>query len=164
MIGGNTDLKTYVCPATKHLPPTPPASYNEANKKLACDAANSNLGYFKPDYTGSSIDYWVIKKQKYFGNSSEFENPYFPTTPRTNAILWEASNEGAGVHHKDGRNLGFWNGSVKFISSFDPKAYPVNVFDNFLVPSDPNNGKPECDSSGTAIPITSADRHVYPYG
>lgn len=158
-IGGITDLKTYVCPATKHLPPTTTGGYN---KKLACDATNTDLGSYNPNYTGTSIDYWVIKRQKTFGGS-EFGNPYFENMPKGNAVLWEASNVGSGVHHKEGRNTGFWNGSVKFIASFDSAQYPVNLFDNYEVPSDPNNGKPECDSSGNPYTIASVERYVYPW-
>ncbi len=159
-IGGITDLKTYVCPATKHRPPTP--SSGGYQKALICDATNANLGCYKPDYTGTCIDYWVIKRQKTF-KGSEFGNPRFESMPRTNAVLWEASNVGSGVHHNEGRNIGFWNGSVKFIASFDKTLYPVNLFDNIAVPSDPDNGKPECDSSNKPITVASVERYVYPW-
>ena len=159
-MGGITDLKTYVCPATKHLPPT--TTSGGYNNDLACNATNDNKGNYKPDFADTAIDYWVVKKQKTYGDPNVFDNPNFSSIPKTNVVLWEASDPPSGVHHKEGRNIGFWNGSVRFIASYAPNDYPVNLFDNFLIPSDPNNGKPECDSTGNPITV-ARDRYVHPY-
>jgi type II secretory pathway pseudopilin PulG len=141
-IGGITALKAYVCPATQHLPPTP--SSGGYGLPLNCTALKASSQYSDPKYTGSSIDYWVIAKQ----NGTGWLFPDLTSYPACNVILWEASDLNY-THHTLGRNLGYWNESVRFYpyNNFNASKYPYNVDDN---------GNPE------SVSILDAARFVDP--
>jgi len=146
--GGITDMSVYVCPATKHTPP----EHQKFGEPLIITATNANLGYYNPNYTGSSIDYWVVKPQQ-TKHTILFELPDLRTVPATNVILIEASDIGSFYHHADGRNLGYMNGSVKFITSTDSTKYPVNLF---------YDGMPEEHSPGDLMTVAYHDRYLHP--
>ncbi|MBN2143678.1 MAG: type II secretion system protein [Candidatus Aureabacteria bacterium] len=146
-MGGITALNNYVCPSTRHLPPVP--STNGYGHPLECTATHANSGYFDPSYPGSSIDYWVIAKQDAAATGWQF--PDLMHYPACNAILWEASQAPVGekTHHMEGRNIGYWNESVRFhpFYNFNASKYPYNINDS---------GNPE------TVSILNSNRFVDP--
>ncbi|EKD26207.1 MAG: hypothetical protein ACD_79C01306G0001 [uncultured bacterium] len=155
MAGGLTNFKAYVCPATNHLPPTAA----EYKTKLICDATDDNKGYYNPNYTGSSIDYWIVKKQRNFNSDAFYDLPDVKKVPTQNVILIEASDIGSGYHHPNGRNLVFSSGSVKFIASTDPSKYPINVF---YGSNTANDGKPEQVAGTIKTVVADIDHYAHP--
>ena len=160
MQGGITAMKSFICPATKHAPPLPGppgADGLSYGKRLVITALNASQDSENANYTGSSLDYWIIK-----GNpaASYYDTgyPYFRNPGRTvniewpdeNAVLWETSDNGTGrVHHENGRNIAFKSEAVKFIASWDTNLYPKNLL--------PTTGVYEVDT----IAVGGINRYVH---
>ncbi len=104
-VGGITNNNIYVCPATDHIP----AIFREYGKPMKTNQTWAN------GYT-NMIHYSIIKPE-------DDSFPDFRIMPPTNAVIWEAYFD----NHGDGRHLGFWNQTVKFIPIDDPTNYPTNM-------------------------------------
>jgi hypothetical protein len=150
-MGGITALDVYVCPATRHTAPFPTGGYGD---EISCTARNTDDDWANPNYEGSSIDYWVVKRKNPANQDwTDYIPPDFLNTPQQNVVLWEVSRN-AYWHHRGGKNLGYWNGSVRFFASTDPDQYPQNL---------DQNGMYETDNGSEVPTVDNRDRHIFPW-
>jgi hypothetical protein len=117
-MGGITNMKIYVCPATTHIPLIP-LGYGESLKSNWLPAnGNTNM-----------TDYLIIKPHR-------DQYPNFRKTPKGNAVLWEDLIG----NHKSGRHVGFWDQRVRFIAPDLSENYPKNLdYSKGTLPKDPIN-------------------------
>lgn len=147
--GGLTNLRVYVCPATSHKPPE---SDGYGNKLLVTGTSSD---YENPSFTGSSIDYWIVKKQIAKGSTdgANFALPSIPDTPEQNVLIIEASDIGLPFqNHTGGLNLVYKSGKVQFINSLNPEDYPVNLWDD---------GTLEEEGPGDPLTVVEVERTAY---